>query len=208
MASNATEVTIYGPAFSTYVRSARMACVEKGLPYELQPVEFRSEEHYSLHPFGKVPAFRHGDFTIWETAAIGTYIDRAFDGPPLRPKGAKEEARMTAWISSTADYIYPAIVRTIIQERFAERFGRKTNEEKIAESLPRAAEIMRILENQLTRSAHFAGEDLSLADLVIYPIMDYLLILPEASLFDRAPHVKKWLSALAQRKSATSTRPL
>ena len=115
---------------------------------------------------------------------------------------------MTAWISSTADYVYPGIVRNIIQERFADRFGRKTNEEKIAESLPRAAEIMRILENQLTRSAHFAGEDLSLADLVIYPIMDYLLILPEASLFDRAPHVKKWLSALAQRKSATSTRPL
>jgi glutathione S-transferase len=52
---------LYGVAFSTYVRTARMACVEKGAGYTLahdSVDEVRSRAHLALHPFGKMPVMR------------------------------------------------------------------------------------------------------------------------------------------------------
>ena len=83
-----SNITIYGVAPSTYARTARMAFHEKGVAHEFEEVDFTSGEHKKLHPFGKVPAMRHGDLVLYETLAIGTYADTAFDGPPLQPASA------------------------------------------------------------------------------------------------------------------------
>ena len=49
---------LYGPAYSTYVRSARMAMEEKGVDYDLVEVDFLQgpmpAEQIERHPFGKV----------------------------------------------------------------------------------------------------------------------------------------------------------
>ena len=38
-----------------------------------------------LHPFGRMPAFEHDGFRLFETAAISRYVDEAFAGPALQP---------------------------------------------------------------------------------------------------------------------------
>jgi glutathione S-transferase len=56
---------VYGPAFSTYVWSVRLALAEKGVAHELVEVPFgahREAPHLSRHPFSKVPAFEHDGF--------------------------------------------------------------------------------------------------------------------------------------------------
>ncbi len=55
---------IYGPAFSTYVRSVRLALEEKGAPYRLEEINILEDAHQTpeyraRHPFAKVPAFEH-----------------------------------------------------------------------------------------------------------------------------------------------------
>ena len=52
---------IIGFPQSTYVRVARMACEEKGVAYDLRPAPPHSPEVLAIHPFGKIPAMRHGD---------------------------------------------------------------------------------------------------------------------------------------------------
>ena len=42
----------------------------------------------AIHPFKLVPCMRHGDLALAESRAICTYIDQAFDGPPLVPTGS------------------------------------------------------------------------------------------------------------------------
>ncbi len=59
-------VEILGFAPSTYTRVARMACEEKGVSYELKPLQPHSPEVLAIHPFGKIPALRHGDFELCE----------------------------------------------------------------------------------------------------------------------------------------------
>ena len=55
---------IYGPAYSTYARTVRLALEEKGVGYDLVEVDLLGEpaqapEHLARPPFGKVPAFEH-----------------------------------------------------------------------------------------------------------------------------------------------------
>ena len=54
---------IYGPALSTYVRTVRLVCEEKGAEYQLVEIDImtgahKSPEHLARHPFGRVPCIR------------------------------------------------------------------------------------------------------------------------------------------------------
>jgi len=41
------------------------------------------KEHLTRHPFGRIPAFEHNGFHLYETGAIVRYIDDAFPGCKL-----------------------------------------------------------------------------------------------------------------------------
>ena len=70
-----TNVEIIGPAPSTYTRAVRMVCEEKSIPYDLKQSPPHSTDVDAIHPFGKVPVMRHGDFELCESKAIATYLD-------------------------------------------------------------------------------------------------------------------------------------
>ncbi len=91
-------VTVFGAAYSVYVRIVRLALEEKGVPYRLEEVDIFAEggppeDYLQRHPFGRIPAFEHDGFRLFESGAIGRYVDEAFDGPPLMPDGAGAGAR-------------------------------------------------------------------------------------------------------------------
>lgn len=61
-AENAS-VIVYGASYSVYVRIVRIALHEKGVDYELVPVDVLADggapqDHLARQPFGRIPAFR------------------------------------------------------------------------------------------------------------------------------------------------------
>ena len=78
---------IHGMPPSTFTRAVRMACHEKGIDYELVPTT--PGDVRPLNPFSKIPAITHGDFTLYESAAILRYLDRTFAGPKLWPDDSR-----------------------------------------------------------------------------------------------------------------------
>src|SRR5215203_380109 len=90
---------IYGPDYSTYARTVRLALEEKPAEYRLEPIhiiggEGQQASYLQRHPFGKVPAFEHDGFRMYETDAITRYIDQVFPGKRLQPSDARQAARM------------------------------------------------------------------------------------------------------------------
>lgn len=77
------DIEIHGFAQSTYVRTARMVCVEKGASHELVSLDFRSDPHRALHPFLRMQIIRCGDVLLLETLAIASYLDDTIGGPTL-----------------------------------------------------------------------------------------------------------------------------
>lgn len=203
------DVTIYGPAMSTSVRTARMACVEKGVAHAREDVDFRSAAHRSLHPFNKVPVMRHGDFVLYETGAICRYVDRAFPGPPLQPKDLQSLARMDQWMSAIMDYIYSVMIGEFIWQRlFVPMKGGQPDEAKIEAAVPKVAHQLSVLDAALKPGPFLAGALASLADLMLFPVIVYLRATPEGgAALVKAPAVAAWFERIAARPSAAATDP-
>jgi glutathione S-transferase len=203
------DVIIYGFSASTYTRTARLACVEKGITHALEPVELGSDAHAKLHPFKKIPAMRHGDFVLFETGAIGRYVDRAFPGPALQPKDVKELARMDQWMSAVSDYCYQAMIREIVIQRvLVPMRGGKTDEAMVKAAWPKVEYQLSVLEQTLGQQPYLAGGALSLADLTLSPIIFYVKMQPEgAPLLAKHKGVGAWFDRMAARPSFGATMP-
>ncbi|MCW5771449.1 MAG: glutathione S-transferase family protein [Rhodospirillaceae bacterium] len=203
------DLILYGPALSTCVRTARMACAEKGVPHTLEEVDFRAEGYRKLHPFNRVPSMRHGDFVLFETGAIGRYIDRAFEGPALQPADIRGLARMDQWLSAVSDYVYEVMIRGLCWERLMVPMrGGTPDEAKIAAAAPKVAYQLSVLEGVLAENAFLAGDALSLADLLLFPVLVYVKLTPEGgAAMKHAPSVAAWFDRIAARPSAAATDP-
>jgi glutathione S-transferase len=204
-----TDVVIHGLAPSTYTRTARLACEEKGVSHRLEPVEFGSARHLALHPFGKIPILEHGSIRLFETLAITRYIDEAFKGPALQPADPKARAVMTQWISAVLDYVYPVVVRGLILPRlvFPSR-GVPVDEAAVKANLPKVEDMLSKLDGALDSSRYFAGDSLSLADLFVLPILPYLGMIPDSQkMIPKFARLSRWQDSMLGRQSAPATEP-
>lgn len=204
-----TDVILYGNPLSTYTRTARIAFEEKGVAYDLEPVDHTVPEYREIHPFGKIPALRHGSMLLYETLAITKYVDEAFDGPPLQPADTVTRAFMNQWISSIVHYYYGSMVRKLVFERFvAPMQGRAPNEALVAEGLPEIKHQIDVLEGTLSQSPYLAGADSTIADMFLYPVLFYVNFSPEGqAMVDRSPGVAAWLERMGERPAVQATIP-
>ena len=202
-------LTIYGPAMSTYVRTVRMACAEKGVACTLEEVDFRSEAYRKLHPFNKIPAAKHGDFVLYESAAINRYVDRAFPGPALQPADAKALALQDQWVSAIGDYLYQVMIRELVWQRLVVPMqGGKPNEDIIKAAAPKLDYQLGVLNEALAQRPYLAGAACSLADLALFPILAYVRVTPEGqAALKKVPAVTAWYDRMAARPSAVATDP-
>jgi glutathione S-transferase len=207
--------TVYGPAYSTYARTVRLALEEKGAAYKLEEVDIlkgdaQAPGHVARHPFGKVPAFSHDGFSIYETDAIARYIDEALPGPKLQPSDPRQRARMNQIIGVIDSYGYGAIVGKIVIERLvAPMIGRPADEAAVAAAMPVAEKSIDAVEALSSGEGPFlVGAQLSLADLFLIPVFAYLMGTPEAGkLLKSAPRLKRWWDNISKRPSVAKTQP-
>ncbi len=205
---------VYGPRFSTYVRSVLLALEEKGADYEVQEVNIlegahQTPQHLARHPFAKVPAFSHDGFDLYEVSAILPYVDAAFPGISLQPDDPKARARMHQVMGIIDSYAYSAFITQIVIPRVVvPMMGGETDEAAVKAALPQAEKCVNVL-NELNGGNEFmAGSALSLSDLHLVPVYDYLSQTPEGeSLLANAPALRRWWDGVRDRESVTKTRP-
>src|SRR6516164_9816221 len=102
---------IIGSMRSTYTRVVCMVCEEKSIEYVLTERPLNAPEILKIHPLGKMPVLRHGDFVLFESKAIATYLDRSFAGAQLIPDDPRLCALTEQWVS----FINTAVDRTLIR---------------------------------------------------------------------------------------------
>lgn len=205
---------VHGPAFSTYVRSVRLALHEKGVPHELVDVDVlggahKQPAHTSRHPFGKVPAFEHDGVQIYEASAILRYIDEVFPGPALLPSTPAERAKANQVMSIVDSYGYtPCVHGLFIPRVLAPSLGGQTDLEKVESSKEPAKLFVNELERLLGSAQFFGGAAVCLADLHVLPVLTYLAATPEGqTILEAAPNLRNWLSRMQKRPSVQAMMP-
>jgi glutathione S-transferase len=207
------EPILFGAAYSVYVRIARLALAEKEVAYRLVEVDIFAEggppaDYLARQPFGRIPAFEHDGFRLYESGAITRYVDEAFPGPALQPAAPKARARVNQAISILDSYAYRPLVWDIFVERVrAPQNGRAPDETLIAEALPRAETCLAALEAVMADNPWLAGPALTLADLHAAPIFAYAVLAPEGrDLLARHEALRRWWERMAERPSMAATR--
>jgi len=187
------EVRIHGYLISTWVRTACMTCVEKGVDYELVPLNRGSDEHAAMHPFTRMPVLEHDGRFVIEALAVVGYLDEAFDGPALQPADLDGRTRMREWLSIAADYVYREVVRTIPRDRAP-----------TGEELQTARTVLERVDARLDDAPFILGERISLADLYLAPqVSNAREKAPEV--LDSLDALERWAAGMAERESFRRT---
>lgn len=192
---------VFGAAYSVYVRIVRLALEEKGVAYELVPIDVFApggppEWYLQHHPFGRIPAFEHQGFRLFEAGAVTRYVDEAFDGPALQPSDPKRRALVNLVIGMLDAYAYRALVWDVYVERVSKpKRGETSDEQRIAAGLSVAKTCIATLAHLKAPGPWLVGEQLTLADLHAAPMFAYFLKAQEGrDLVTNYPGVEAWWS--------------
>ena len=206
-----SEFIVHSIPGSPFGRSVLATLQEKGAPHRLAPVPsgtLQSAEHLARHPFGRVPVLEHDGFLLYETQAILRYLDRVLPTPPLTPSDLKRAARMDQVMNINDWYLFHGVGNVIVFHRIVgpQLMGLKPDEAAIAAAMPKARTVFNTLADLLGGQSFFAGESLSLADLLVAPGIAFFSLTPEWAELGR-PHANllAWLARMEARPSFQAT---
>jgi glutathione S-transferase len=206
-------ITVYGIPGSPFLRSVEVTLKEKGLDYHLHamaPGEHKTEEHLARHPFGRIPAFEHDGFAMYETQAIIRYLDDRFPHPPLTPGDAQRRARMNQVIGIIEWYFFPKAAAPIAFNRIIgpRLLGLPGDEAAIAEAMPMARTCFAELDRLLGDKPYLAANSVTIADIMLAAQLDLFGECPEGrALIDGTTNLKPWLERMLARPSFVATEP-
>lgn len=203
------DVHIYGPSFSTFVRSVALVCHEKSISYQTgfeikgRAIPSKSIEHYQIHPFGKLPVLLHQKLILPETASICRYLDKNFAGRQLQPADNNAAALHDAACAHISIDIDKAIVRDYLLEYFFPKGEQGAiRYDMLDKAKPQAINALKVVSTLLAQGNALNGKYISIADALLAPMLHYLTMLPpNYSLLSNFPEIERYLAQLMTHHS-------
>jgi glutathione S-transferase len=206
-----SEIVIHSIPGSPFGRAVLVALEEKEARYRLAPVapaSLRAPQHLARHPFGRVPIMDHGDFRLYESQAILRYLDRALPGTALTPTHVRAAARMDQLMNINDWYLFQGVANVIAFQRIVRPrlMGLIADETAIAAAMPKAHAVFDELANQLGEQTYFVGGEISLADVLLAPQLDFFSATPEwETLTANHANLRAWIKTMNARPSMKAT---
>jgi glutathione S-transferase len=168
-----------------------------GLEYDRVPVddgagELQSEAFLALNPNGLVPVLTDGATTIYDSAAILTWLALNRGGEswlPLDPLGLGSVIRWLTFEQAEGRY---GLARARAQ--VLKLVTPLADSGTLPESLALADSALGTYEKQLTDNAWLAGGEPTIADIACYP---YTALIPDAGIsLENRPAIRRWMVAI------------
>lgn len=146
-------------------RIARWMLEEVGAPYRTEVLDYASTmkgpDYLAINPMGKVPALRHGDAVVTETAAICAYLADAFPQVGLAPPpGDPRRAPYYRWLFFSAGPVEAAVSNKALG------FVVPTDRERMM-GYGNFNLVMKALEDAVSRGPYLTGDSFTAADLYV-----------------------------------------
>ncbi len=164
------EIVLYSNKLSRG-RAVHWLLEEMALDYEVVWLDFgqpmKEAEYLAINPMGKVPALKHGEAVVTETAAILTYLADTFPEKGLMPAtGSPERASFYRWMFFITGPLEAATT--------AEFLGWKTPEKTPLGTPCQAflgfgsmALTLNTLESHLSQHTYVVGDQFTAADIYL-----------------------------------------
>ncbi|KAF0923451.1 hypothetical protein E2562_006348 [Oryza meyeriana var. granulata] len=205
------KLKLYGMALSANVVRVATALNEKGLDFDIVPVDLRSAAHkqpdfLALNPFGQIPVLQDGDEVLYESRAINRYIATKYkaEGADLLPASASP-AKLEVWLEVESHHFYPAISELVFQLLIKPLLGGAPDQAVVDKHAGALAKVLDIYDAHLAGNRYLAGDHFTLADANHMSYLLYLTKTPMAELLMSRPHVKAWWDDISARPAWKKT---
>ena len=158
-------ITLYGTTISNYFNTAKLACMEKNVPFEEIPVmPSREPEVLAASPMGKVPYIKVEGATLSETNVIFDYLEDIQPQPALYPGDPWARAKVKEIIRVVELYLDTPARRHLPSVYFGEPVDQYAYEQ-VRPTLEQGLAALR----RLARFApYIAGDSFTFADVTAF----------------------------------------
>ncbi|MEH2283812.1 MAG: glutathione S-transferase family protein [Nostoc sp.] len=192
-----SNIQLYFAKASTFSQRTRVVLLEKGIDFT--PIEIdlqnKPDGYTQISHYGKVPAIKHGDVEIYESAIINEYLDEVFPEPPLLPRDPAAKAIARIWIDYANTRFVPAFNKFLRgKDRTEQEQGRKEFTEA----------LLYIEKEGLGKGDYLLGDQFSLVDISFYPWFERLPLLEHFRKFTlpaETPRLQTWWNLVGDRSS-------
>ena len=211
---------VYWGSGSPFAWRVLLTLEVKRIPYNSKLLEFskgqhKAPEYLKLNPRGRVPTIKDGDFILYESLAIMTYLDRKYPEVPIFGGTPEEAGLIWRRVSESESYLRDAITQ-VVQPLFFGKASEKAPE--IAAGAETVHHELAGLDATVAKSPWLGGASVSAADIALFPFVQLLLrgaskdaakplnlgFLP---LSQRYPHFAEWVKRVESLPGYERTYP-
>jgi glutathione S-transferase len=199
---------LYSIHNSNNCRRVNATILHLGLDVEVAETamgDLKKPEFLALNPNGKVPTLVDGDLRLWESRAIMQYLCAKKESP-LWPNDATRRADITRWqfweathlSRGTGAYAFENLFKKIFMKQEPDPAALAVGEKEWRTFAP-------VLHAHLETRKWMLGNELTLADFSVGACFSYAE--PSGLPMNDYPHIKAWLSRLAEIPAWKNTAP-
>lgn len=181
-----------------FVQRSVITLLEKDVEFDITYIDLANPPQWFLDisPFGKVPALRFGDETLFESAVINEYLDD-ITPPSMHPTDPLQKAINKAWIECASQMLGAQYHYCVAP-----------SEDVFKQSLNEMKHLISQLERRLGDGPYFNGKDFCLIDAAFAPFFTRAKLLESYcnnDLYKNAPKVATWAEKLVTKDAVINS---
>ena len=184
-------------------RIARWMLEEVGQPYQVEALDYtttmKAPAYLAVNPMGKVPALRHGEVVVTETAAICAYLADAFPAAKLAPpSGHRLRGPYYRWLFFSAGPVEAAVSNKalgVVVPKERERMMGYGNIDL----------VMAALEQAVSRADYLVGDGFTAADVYVGSALGFGMMFGG---IEKRPAFESYYARISQRPAALRARAI
>lgn len=195
---------LYQYPSSPHCMKVRAVAYELGIELEIATVNLFERDRdrcelETLNPNGLVPVLVDGDFVLWESNAILTYLAGTHRSPALVPADVRGRADVERWLHWQSAHLGPAISKVAFERFIVPMTGLAPVDPAAGARAANDVEAhCRVLEGSL-RDVDYIADRLSVADFALACMLSGAAMVGLG--IDSFPRTKAWLRRMVARES-------
>ncbi len=159
-------MVLYSGTTCPFSQRCRFVLFEKGMDFEIRDVDLfnKPEDIAVMNPYGQVPILVERDLILYESNIINEYIDERFPHPQLMPGDPVARARVRLFLFNFEKELFTHV--SVLESRTA-----KTNEKAVEKAKSAIRDRLTQLAPIFLKNKYMLGEDFSMLDVAIAPLL-------------------------------------
>ena len=157
-------MTLYSGITCPFSQRCRFVLFEKGMDFEIKDVDIfnKPEDLAVMNPYNQVPVLVARDLILHESNIINEYIDERFPHPQLTPADpvARGSGRLVLYRMERELFSHVQVLETP-----------EASSKEQAKARESIAQGLTILASAFTKNKYIMGEDFSMIDVALSPLL-------------------------------------